>query len=198
MVNWMHHGNPMIRLAAALGNPGRAYEQTRHNLGEKVLLEFLDAHQVNWKTKFHSRYAPLSGTQLHMIIPNTYMNRCGDAVSAACRFLSVLPQELLVIHDELELPFGWAEVRKGGGLGGHNGLRSISEKTGSRDFYRLRLGIGRPARGSVSSFVLSKFSPDEVPFLDTIIIQGAALFASCINTPPPDKKKVWLLDQIPV
>ncbi len=190
----MHHGNPMIRLAAALGNPGNAYARTRHNLGEMVLLAYVKTYQVNWKTKFHSRYAKLPDTQLHMIIPNTFMNLCGKAVSAACSFFSVPPDELIILHDDLELPFGWAEVRKDGGLGGHNGLRSITGALGSRDFYRLRLGIGRPERGSVSSFVLSRFTPDEESLLDTYITRGAALFASSIDEfIPPEQKKVWLL-----
>lgn len=93
------------------------------------------------------------------------MNRCGLALSGACSFFKVdpklHPELILVVHDDLELPFGTAILRQGGGIGGHNGLRSLKQELGTADFYRLRLGIGRPAHGNISSYVLSRFSPEE-------------------------------------
>ena len=142
---------------------------------------FADHHPelraLAWQKKFHGAYASLltAGRKVHILKPDTFMNKSGVAVAAAATFFKLEPQSLLVVHDELELPFGTIGFRVGGGLGGHNGLRSIAERVGTRDFARLRIGIGRPRGGSVSRYVLSQFNSDEKAVLVRILDAAAGL-----------------------
>lgn len=161
----------MIKLAVFLGNPGNEYTQTRHNFG-RILLDHLTKDQpFSWTGKFRGFFAQwqLNGRNIYCLKPETFMNRSGESVRPAADYYKLKTEEILVVHDDLELPFGEFKIKAGGGLGGHNGLRSIKDCLGTPDFYRLRLGIGRPNRGSVSSFVLSPFSPEEKDSLDTVI-----------------------------
>jgi PTH1 family peptidyl-tRNA hydrolase len=153
-------------LVAGLGNPGREYERTRHNLGWLVLEELARRHGGSWRSKFSGSLAEvrLDGLRLALLKPETYMNESGRSVSAAARFFKVEPERLLVVHDDVDLEPGRLQARAGGGLAGHNGLRSLAQDLGTQDFERLRIGVGRPGRGdprSVSDWVLSGFAPED-------------------------------------
>ena len=153
-------------LVAGLGNPGREYERTRHNLGWVVLDELARRHGGSWRSKFSGSFAEvrLGDLRLGLLKPETYMNESGLSVGAAARFYKVDPKGLLVVHDDVDLEPGRLQARAGGGLAGHNGLRSLAQHLGSQEFERLRIGVGRPGRGdgrSVSDWVLSEFAPED-------------------------------------
>lgn len=153
-------------LVAGLGNPGREYERTRHNLGWLVLDELARRHHGSWRSKFSGSLAEVrpDGLRLALLKPETYMNESGRSVGAAARFFKVEPERLLVVHDDVDLEPGRLQARAGGGLAGHNGLRSLAQDLGTQDFERLRIGVGRPGRGdprSVSDWVLSGFAPED-------------------------------------
>ena len=153
-------------LVAGLGNPGREYERTRHNLGWLVLDELARRHGGSWRSKFSGSFAEvrLGDLRLGLLKPETYMNESGRAVGEAARFYKVEPEGLLVVHDDVDLEPGRLQARAGGGLAGHNGLRSLAQHLGSQEFERLRIGVGRPGRGdprSVSDWVLSGFAPED-------------------------------------
>ena len=152
-----------FKLIVLLGNPGSRYEQTRHNAPWLCLDSLRGASSLNWKEKFSGKWCDFGppGNTVRLLKPETFMNRSGDSVVKAAAFFRVEADEILVIHDELELPFGTVQFRKGGGLGGHNGLKSLKRQLGTGDFYRYRLGISRPPHGDVSHWVLSPFSPEE-------------------------------------
>jgi peptidyl-tRNA hydrolase, PTH1 family len=153
-------------LVAGLGNPGREYERTRHNAGWLVADELARRHGGSFRSKFSGRIAEtrVDGLRLALLKPETYMNESGRSLGAAARFFKVEPEAVLVVHDDVDLEPGRLQARLGGGLAGHNGLRSIAQALGSQDFLRLRIGIGRPGRGDprpVADYVLSGFEPDE-------------------------------------
>lgn len=152
----------MALLLAFLGNPGIKYKKTRHNYGKRVcsVLE-KRSPDLSWRKKFNSDFTDLLSagqSRTLLLCPGQYMNNSGTGVAACAKFFSIPTEKIIVVHDDLETPFGSYVFQKGGGLAGHNGLRSISGALGSNDFYRLRMGIGRPDRESVSSFVLGRFS----------------------------------------
>jgi PTH1 family peptidyl-tRNA hydrolase len=152
-------------LVAGLGNPGREYADTRHNIGFMVADELARRHGGSWRGKFSGELAELrlDGFRLALLKPQTYMNESGRAVGAAVRFFKVDPEAVVVVHDEVDLEPGRMQARLGGGLAGHNGLRSVAHHLGTGDFARLRIGVGRPERGDprpVADFVLSPFGPD--------------------------------------
>ena len=126
---------------------------------------------MSWRRKFHGKYAERIDKLglCRFLIPDTTMNETGKSVSAASTFFKIDSGNILIIHDDIEIPFGSFAWRIGGSLGGHNGLKSIRDALGNPDFFRLRLGIGRPERGSVHSWVLSKFTADEKAFLPHIL-----------------------------
>jgi peptidyl-tRNA hydrolase, PTH1 family len=151
-------------LVAGLGNPGREYAATRHNVGWLVVDELARRQGGSWRSKFSGQLAEirLDSLRLGLLKPETYMNESGRSISAAVRFFKVEPSALLVVHDDVDLEEGRLQARLGGGLAGHNGLRSIAQSIGSQDFLRLRIGVGRPGRGdrrSVADYVLSAFDP---------------------------------------
>jgi PTH1 family peptidyl-tRNA hydrolase len=153
-------------LVAGLGNPGREYERTRHNVGWLVLDELARRHGGSWKSKFSGSLAELrlGDARVALLKPETYMNESGRSVGAAARFYKVEPEQLLVAHDDVDLETGRLQVRHGGGLAGHNGLRSLAQHLGSQEFQRLRIGVGRPGRGDrrpVADWVLSPFAPED-------------------------------------
>ena len=153
-------------LVVGLGNPGREYERTRHNAGWLVLDELARRHGGSWRSKFSGSLAEvrLGDAKLALLKPETYMNESGRSVGAAARFFKVPPEQVLVAHDDVDLESGRLQARSGGGLAGHNGLRSLGQHLGSQDFLRLRIGVGRPGRGdprSVADWVLSPFAPEE-------------------------------------
>jgi PTH1 family peptidyl-tRNA hydrolase len=152
-------------LVAGLGNPGREYERTRHNVGWMVVDELARRHGGSFRAKFAGRVADVrvDGLRLALLKPETYMNESGRSVAAAARFFKVLAAQLLIVHDDVDLAPGRLQARLGGGLAGHNGLRSIAQSVGTQDFLRLRIGVGRPGRGdprTVSDYVLAPFEPD--------------------------------------
>jgi PTH1 family peptidyl-tRNA hydrolase len=152
-------------LVAGLGNPGREYADTRHNVGFMVADELARRHGGSWRAKFSGDLAEmrLDGLRLAVLKPQTYMNESGRSVGAAVRFFKVEPEALLVVHDEVDLEPGRLQARLGGGLAGHNGLRSVAQHLSTPEFARLRIGVGRPERGDprpVADFVLSPFSPE--------------------------------------
>ena len=170
-------------LVAGLGNPGREYEQTRHNVGWLVLDEFARRHGGSWRSKFSGSLAEvrLGDARLALLKPETYMNESGRSVGAAEHFFKVEPPQLLVVHDDVDLEPGRLQARAGGGLAGHNGLRSLAQHLGSQDFLRLRIGVGRPGRGDrrpVSDWVLSPFSAEED--VDALVARGADAVESLV------------------
>jgi len=151
-------------LVAGLGNPGREYEQTRHNVGWLVADELARLHGGSFRSKFSGRVTEvrLGDLRLALLKPETYMNESGRSVGAAARFYKVPSEQTLLVHDDVDLEEGRLQARLGGGLAGHNGLRSIAQHLGTNDFLRLRIGVGRPGRGDprpVADYVLSPFEP---------------------------------------
>jgi peptidyl-tRNA hydrolase, PTH1 family len=163
-------------LAAGLGNPGREYARTRHNVGHMVCDEVARRHGGSFRSKFSGELAELrvDGSRLALLKPQTYMNESGQSVAPAVRFFKLPPDHLLVVHDEVDLDLGRLQVRMGGGLAGHNGLRSVAQHLGTPEFMRLRVGVGRPERGDsrpVADWVLSPFA-DDVD-VDAIVARAA-------------------------
>lgn len=152
-------------LLVGLGNPGREYAHNRHNVGFMVVERFVDRHLtpgigMSWREKFHAKTTAVrvGGDRVVALLPQTYMNRSGKSVVAAVQFHRVAPEQIIVVHDEIDFPFGRVAIKQGGGHGGHNGLRDIIALTGSRDFVRIRVGVGRPVKGGdVSKWVLDDF-----------------------------------------
>src|SRR3954464_2851423 len=153
-------------LVVGLGNPGREHERDRHNVGWLVADELAGRLGASWKGKFSGQLseARLDDLRLALLKPETYMNDSGRSVAAAARFFKVEPGSLLVVHDDVDLEPGRLQARAGGGLAGHNGLRSLDQHLGSQAVDRLRIGAGRPGRcgpRSVSDWVLSGFAPED-------------------------------------
>jgi PTH1 family peptidyl-tRNA hydrolase len=153
-------------LVVGLGNPGREHERDRHNVGWMVVDELARRTEGRWRGKFSGQLAEvrLDGLRLTLLKPETFMNDSGRSVAAAARFFKVEPEALLVVHDDVDLEPGRLQARAGGGLAGHNGLRSLSRTLSTQDFLRLRVGVGRPGRGdarSVADYVLSPFQVEE-------------------------------------
>jgi len=151
-------------LVVGLGNPGREYATTRHNVGFMVADELARRHGGSWRSKFSGEVADvrLDGARLALLKPQTFMNDSGRSAAAAAKFYKVEPEDLLAVHDEVDLDLGRMQARLGGGLAGHNGLRSIASALKTPEFLRLRIGVGRPERGDrrpVSDWVLSPFDP---------------------------------------
>ena len=158
-------GSTLDLLVAGLGNPGREYESTRHNSGWMVLDELARRHDGSWRSKFSGQLAEIriDDAKLGLVKPGTYMNESGRSVGAAAGFFKIPAEGVLVVHDDVDLAEGRLQARAGGGLAGHNGLRSIAQHLGSQEFLRLRVGVGRPGRGdrrSVADYVLAPFEPE--------------------------------------
>ncbi len=165
-----------MHLIVGLGNPEARYQRNRHNVGFRVADEIARAAGFKWNRKFDGELAQgsLQTEQVGILKPLTFMNLSGDAVAAAARFFKVSVEEIVVVHDELDLEFGRLQVKRGGGTAGHNGLRSIAERLGSSDFSRIRIGVGKPPSGrDGASWVLADFSADEERALDELIPRAA-------------------------
>ncbi|ABM19443.1 MULTISPECIES: aminoacyl-tRNA hydrolase [Marinobacter] len=162
-----------IVMVVGLGNPGSDYENTRHNAGA-LFVEALarEAGQtLRPEKKYHGLYARIQwqGLDLHLLNPSTFMNRSGTAIKALADFFKISPEQILVAHDELDLPPGTAKLKKGGGHGGHNGLRDTIAHLGTNDFQRLRLGIGHPGDSrKVTGFVLGRLGKQETEQLTAV------------------------------
>ena len=212
-----------IRLVVLLGNPGRMYEGNRHNAGRLLAGSLRPAPR--WQGKFKGLYAPVNLADLdpaadtsqpdvlyvadsaagryggprgtaHFLMPETYMNLSGESVSAAANFFKIPCGEILVVHDELELPLGQAAFKEGGGLGGHNGLRSINACLGSAGFWRLRIGIGRPGGrkdqgGDISAWVLSDFTAGETAVLRQVLDACADALVRALRSGPDSLLPEW-------
>lgn len=173
-------------LIVGLGNPGARYARTRHNIGFMAAQAWCESQlptRPSWTEKWKGLTTSVNckGQRCVVLMPQTYMNRSGESVVPAAQFHRVPPAQIVVVHDEIDFPLGRLAIKKGGGHGGHNGLRDIVQQLGSADFMRLRLGVGRPVHGEVADYVLSDFSPDEQgPALDLVERASAAL--TCMMT----------------
>jgi peptidyl-tRNA hydrolase, PTH1 family len=153
-------------LVVGLGNPGREHESDRHNVGWMVVDELGHRHGGSFRSKFSGKLSELrlGDARVAVLKPETYMNDSGRSLAAAARFFKVPVEDILVVHDDVDLETARLQARAGGGLAGHNGLRSIAQGLGSQDFLRLRVGVGRPGRGDhrhVADYVLSAFAPED-------------------------------------
>jgi peptidyl-tRNA hydrolase, PTH1 family len=165
----------MIKLIVGLGNPGAQYSQTRHNAGVWFVEELARSYSIpmQLETKFfgHVGRGMIGNNECRLLIPNTFMNLSGKSVGALATFFKILPDQILVAHDELDIDVGTVKLKKSGGHGGHNGLRDIIQAlANNRDFYRLRIGIGHPGNKSqVHNYVLGKASPIDQRAMDESI-----------------------------
>ncbi len=168
---------PVDHLIVGLGNPGEEYAHTRHNAGFEVISELADAAGARfWKSECGAKVARgvLSDRDVVLAMPQSFMNTSGGPVSKLCREYGVDPAKLIVIHDELDIPQGTIRVKFGGGHAGHNGLRSICDKLGVRDWYRVRIGIGRPpGRMPVADYVLKQPRGEELDLFSEAVHAGA-------------------------
>lgn len=179
-----HNNNQSpITLVAALGNPGAQYETTRHNIAWQMVEKLSFFPDLEWQQKFRGEYTSISivGRKVYFLAPLTYMNRSGQSVLPIMQYFKIPLEELLVVHDDLELDFGVLGFKNGGGLAGHNGLRSIAAALGTRDFKRFRLGISRPSHSDITSYVLGDFSPGEQVLLPTYLEEAAKCLEECLT-----------------
>lgn len=175
-----------IALIVGLGNPGPEYQHTRHNAGA-WWVEALAAQQnvnLRYEAKFHGVYGIIrqADADCHLLIPTTFMNRSGQAVQTVAHYYKISAAQILVAHDELDLPVGAAKLKFGGGHAGHNGLRDIMERLGTADFYRLRLGIGRsPHKDDTINYVLKAPSVAEKQSIEVAIEESLSLFPELVR-----------------
>jgi PTH1 family peptidyl-tRNA hydrolase len=173
-----------MKLVVGLGNPGKKYERTRHNAGFWWVERLAQGLKAVFRSegKFHGRIAKLAHpAEIWLLLPDTYMNESGRAVAALASFYKIVPQEILVVHDELDLPPGSVKLKLGGGLSGHNGLKDIAESLGSKDFWRLRIGIGHPrdtaaTEQEVVDYVLHPPRAEEQPLIEDAIARGLGMW----------------------
>lgn len=171
-------------LVVGLGNPGREHAHDRHNVGFMVVDELARRHAGAFKGKHSGRLAQvrLGDARVALLQPETYMNDSGRSLAAAARFFKVAPDRILVVHDDVDLATGRLQARAGGGLAGHNGLRSIVRALGTQEFLRLRVGVGRPQRGDprpVADYVLSPFAPEDDA--DALVARSADAVESIVH-----------------
>ena len=200
----------MIKLVAFLGNYGKEYEKTRHNVSWYFEDSLPFANKLSWQNKFKGEIATFTPQELsqwacdtkicskkdgspvlvpdeapshiYFLKPLTYMNLSGDSIIEVANFYKIQPSEIMVVHDELELAPGFVSLKWSGGLGGHNGLRSTKANLGTADFWRLRFGIGRPTHPDIAGYVLSDFSKQEREVLDRIFPKGNELLNKLKST----------------
>jgi PTH1 family peptidyl-tRNA hydrolase len=160
----------LVRLVVGLGNPGKEYERTRHNAGFWLVERFASANGVMLRKD--GKFQALVGRheQAFLLMPQSFMNGSGRAVQMLAGFFKIKPEEMLVVHDELDFTPGVARVKQGGGIAGHNGLKDISQRLGSHDYWRLRIGIGHPGdKDAVADYVLQKPSAEDKTAIDQAI-----------------------------
>jgi PTH1 family peptidyl-tRNA hydrolase len=163
---------PALRLIVGLGNPGAGYAETRHNAGFWFCERLANDLKVSFgkESRYHGWVANAREAGIWLLMPATYMNDSGRAVQALAHFYRIQPAEMLIVHDELDLPPGRAQLRFGGGLGGHNGLKSLTSHLGTQDYWRLRIGVGHPGdRNEVVNYVLKPPRNEEREAIDTAI-----------------------------
>ena len=178
----------MIRLIVGLGNPGMEYERTRHNVGfwwiEGAARKLGAA--LRSERGYHGLVARVNRRDgpLYLLQPQTYMNLSGKAVAALARFFKIAPEEMLVVHDEIDLPPGQVKLKLGGGVAGHNGLKDIQAQLGSADFWRLRIGVGHPGnRDEVADWVLCKPSPEQRQAIESCVERSLDVLELLIDGP---------------
>ena len=184
-----------MKLIAGLGNPGPEYAATRHNIGFMVVERLAEKAGIALKRRGHQGIygtGRLAGREVTLLLPQTFMNRSGASVGSAYRSLGLQPGDLIVVHDEIDLPFGRLRIKVGGGHGGHNGLRSLCAVLGDSGFVRLRLGVGRPhPGGDVSAHVLSRFNAAERAELADFIDQAAEALERILSDGPQAAMNVY-------
>ncbi len=166
-----------MHLIVGLGNPGLRYVDTRHNVGFLVVDTLARRHMATVSKQQHGALtgdARFGTHKVHLVKPQSFMNRSGGPVGQMASFYKVAPDQIIVVHDELDLPFGTVRIKKGGGHGGHNGLRDIQAKLGTRDFLRIRVGISRPPEGwDTANYVLGRWSTEEAASLPDVLSLAA-------------------------
>lgn len=205
----------MIQLVAFLGNYGKDYEKTRHNVAWYFEDSLPFANKLSWQKKFKGQFASCTPQELaqwacdekicskkdgspvivpeeapshiYFLKPETYMNLSGEAIIEVVNFYKLKPENVLVIHDELELAPGFVSFKWSGGLGGHNGLRSTKAVLNTPDFWRIRFGIGRPDHSDIAGYVLSRFTAEEQEILMNVFSQSNLLFVKALLSSDPMK-----------
>lgn len=208
----------MIKLVAFLGNYGSEYEKTRHNVAWQFASQLPFYNRLNFQNKFKGDYAVVetsvlahwfaetgmyskkdgsdpivlegSPDKIYFLKPLTYMNLSGESVGELARFYKILPEEILVVHDELELPLGTVSLKWSGGLGGHNGLRSMKSTFGTADFWRLRFGLTKPQNRDIADYVLSNFTADEQIILAQEFAQTNEMFAKFLLSTDENQQRI--------
>ena len=177
-------------IIAGLGNPGREYAGTRHNIGFAVIDALADKYNISITEKKHKALCGtgiIEGKKVLLVKPQTYMNNSGLSAIELASFFKIKPEEILVVHDELEMALGFVSLKFSGGLGGHNGLRSMKSVFNTPDFWRLRFGLSKPSGVDIADYVLSPFSQDERIVLDSVFTQTHNLFAEILLSSSPEK-----------
>jgi PTH1 family peptidyl-tRNA hydrolase len=171
-----------IRLIVGLGNPGKDYERTRHNAGFWCIERFAASSGIDMRkdTKYQALVGRHSGGAW-LVMPQTFMNASGRPVHMLSAFFKIAPEEILVLHDELDFPPGTAKMKQGGGIAGHNGLRDISQRISSHDYWRVRIGIGHPGdKSQVEHYVLQKPSPDDRAAIEETVLKTVEILPLCL------------------
>jgi peptidyl-tRNA hydrolase, PTH1 family len=174
----------VIRLVVGLGNPGKEYERTRHNAGFWLVERFASANGVALRKdpKFQALVGRIEPAAAWLLEPQSFMNASGRAVQMLAGFFKIKPEEILVVHDELDFAPGVAKMKQGGGIAGHNGLRDISQRIGSHDYWRLRIGVGKPPAGQEGAdYVLQKPPAEERAAIDAAIEKALAALPLCLS-----------------
>ena len=174
----------MIRLVVGLGNPGKEYERTRHNAGFWLVERFASANGIVLRkdNKFQALVGRHEPSGAWLLMPQSFMNASGRAVQMLAGFFKIKPDEILVVHDELDFPPGTARIKQGGGIAGHNGLKDISQRLATHDYWRLRLGVGKPPAGMEGAdYVLQKPPAEERAAIDAAIERALAVLPQCLS-----------------
>ena len=174
----------MIRLVVGLGNPGKEYERTRHNAGFWLVERFASANGIVLRkdNKFQALVGRHDPSGAWLLMPQSFMNASGRAVQMLAGFFKIKPEEILVVHDELDFPPGTARIKQGGGIAGHNGLKDISQRLATHDYWRLRLGVGKPPAGMEGAdYVLQKPPAEERAAIDAAIERALAVLPQCLS-----------------
>ncbi len=174
----------MIRLVVGLGNPGKEHERTRHNAGFWLVERFASANGIVLRkdNKFQALVGRHEPSGAWLLMPQSFMNASGRAVQMLAGFFKIKPEEILVVHDELDFPPGTARIKQGGGIAGHNGLKDISQRLATHDYWRLRLGVGKPPPGMEGAdYVLQKPPAEERAAIDGAIERALAVLPQCLS-----------------
>ncbi len=174
----------MIRLVVGLGNPGKEYERTRHNAGFWLVERFASANGIVLRkdNKFQALVGRHEPSGAWLLMPQSFMNASGRAVQMLAGFFKIKPEEILVVHDELDFPPGTAKIKQGGGIAGHNGLKDISQRLATHDYWRLRLGVGKPPAGMEGAdYVLQRPPAEERAAIDAAIESALAVLPQCLS-----------------